>query len=273
MSETSTTPADSATDPADFAADWAAWHEARLDATLSPYGIASLVGTHWLTEQAQEVPGLPGTWQREGEAIVGLLPTNIEVPATTLRVEPGADVEYGDILLRAFGRGEDLALRVLTPRSETRRAITEIAAFTPDPAWVFPARFEAAADETLAIELVDGFVQDKPLSGRLHVNINGHWAALVATAAGNAYSVVFADQTGNDHDAEDETYRFRFLTVPAADAEGNTVIDFNRAFVPPCGFSDHYVCPLPAPDNRLPLRVLAGERLPVDADGAPYRHH
>lgn len=49
---------------------------------------------------------------------------------------------------------------------------------------------------------------------------------------------------------------------------GDTVtLDFNRAFVPPCGFSVQYNCPLPPPQNRLHLPVPAGEKLPVFLDG------
>lgn len=39
--------------------------------------------------------------------------------------------------------------------------------------------------------------------------------------------------------------------------------DFNRAFLPPCAFSGHYVCPLPSPENHLDLAVTVGERLPL----------
>ena len=51
-----------------------------------------------------------------------------------------------------------------------------------------------------------------------------------------------------------------FLYTPAP-ADGRVVVDFNRAYNPPCVFSPFTTCPLPWPENRLPIRVEAGERM------------
>ncbi|MGH8193295.1 MAG: DUF1684 domain-containing protein, partial [Woeseiaceae bacterium] len=42
--------------------------------------------------------------------------------------------------------------------------------------------------------------------------------------------------------------------------DGHTVIDFNKAYNPPCVFSNFATCPLPPAQNRLPLRITAGEK-------------
>ncbi|MGH8196529.1 MAG: DUF1684 domain-containing protein, partial [Woeseiaceae bacterium] len=42
--------------------------------------------------------------------------------------------------------------------------------------------------------------------------------------------------------------------------DGHTVIDFNKAYNPPCAFSNFATCPLPPPQNRLPLAITAGEK-------------
>ena len=57
--------------------------------------------------------------------------------------------------------------------------------------------------------------------------------------------------------------------MPAPDEAGRTAIDFNRAYLPPCAFSDQFVCPLPAPGNRLPVRIAAGERAARRREVAP----
>ena len=57
------------------------------------------------------------------------------------------------------------------------------------------------------------------------------------------------------------------LFVELRDDEGEVVLDFNRAFVPPCGFSAQYNCPLPPASNRFPLRIRAGEKNVVFRDG------
>jgi uncharacterized protein (DUF1684 family) len=67
--------------------------------------------------------------------------------------------------------------------------------------------------------------------------------------------VLFGDPTNRD-----ETYpagRFLYASMPEA---GTTVLDFNLAMNPACAFNDLVVCPLPPPENRLPLRVEAGEK-------------
>ena len=66
---------------------------------------------------------------------------------------------------------------------------------------------------------------------------------------------IFRDQT-----AGHETYpggRFFYSDLPA---DGRVVLDFNKAYTPPCGFTAFATCPLPPPQNRLPLRIEAGER-------------
>ena len=69
-------------------------------------------------------------------------------------------------------------------------------------------------------------------------------------------SAVIADATGNV-----DAYRFRFLEIDPPAADGSVIVDFNRAYLPPCAFSEHYICPLPPADNRLAVRVEAGERI------------
>ena len=51
----------------------------------------------------------------------------------------------------------------------------------------------------------------------------------------------------------------RFLdTDPPKD--GKVVLDFNKAYNPPCAFTPYATCPLPPPENRLPVRIEAGEK-------------
>ena len=68
--------------------------------------------------------------------------------------------------------------------------------------------------------------------------------------------LVFADRTSGH-----ESYAAgRYLSTAAPAAEGSVVVDFNRAYNPPCVFSDFATCPLPPAENRLDLAVTAGEK-------------
>jgi len=57
----------------------------------------------------------------------------------------------------------------------------------------------------------------------------------------------------------------RFIYISKPDANGNTFIDFNQAFNPPCAFTKFATCPLPPPQNKLPFAITAGEK--------NYGHH
>jgi len=68
---------------------------------------------------------------------------------------------------------------------------------------------------------------------------------------------IFRDQTSGD-----ETYpAARFLYTGRPDANGKVTLDFNRAENPPCAFNPYATCPLPPPENRLQVRVEAGEKI------------
>jgi uncharacterized protein (DUF1684 family) len=72
-------------------------------------------------------------------------------------------------------------------------------------------------------------------------------------------------------DEENFWFIFRDLTsgrnIPAAlplcrpDVNGRVTLDFNRAENPPCAFNPYATCPLPPPENRLQVRVEAGEKI------------
>jgi uncharacterized protein (DUF1684 family) len=53
----------------------------------------------------------------------------------------------------------------------------------------------------------------------------------------------------------------RFLYTPPPSGQ-QVEIDFNKAYSPPCAFTPYATCPLPLPENRLPISIEAGERDP-----------
>ena len=66
---------------------------------------------------------------------------------------------------------------------------------------------------------------------------------------------MFADATTGR-----ETYPAgRFLYADRPDDGGRTVLDFNRAYNPPCAYNAFATCPVASPRNRLDVPVEAGE--------------
>jgi uncharacterized protein (DUF1684 family) len=91
--------------------------------------------------------------------------------------------------------------------------------------------------------------------GRAWFTVEGKEVSLEPTLDGEELFFVFKDRT-----APGETYGAgRFLSA-AAPRDGAVVLDFNRAYNPPCAFSPWATCPLPLPQNVLPVRIPAGEK-------------
>jgi uncharacterized protein (DUF1684 family) len=257
-----------------FERAWYAWHRARLRATLSPLGIASLTATHWLSGRPDVLPGVPGRWWAESDAVVGHGPDLDGLPmlrdgeavgvvtGDTVRLAPGGEVAVGERRLRFFERDGSLALRVLDPEAAVRRETTDIGHFAPDPRWVLDGRFTPAAPSaTFAVTAIDGHVGDERLAGTVALVVGDEQLELTVTGGPSGLRAVIADGTSGM-----ESYRFRFLGMPAPGPDGVVRVDFNRAYLPPCAFSDEYVCPLPPPNNRFTTPVRAGETALVSAE-------
>jgi uncharacterized protein (DUF1684 family) len=95
-------------------------------------------------------------------------------------------------------------------------------------------------------------------AGTFRFELGGQALSLVAYDLGNgSLFVPFQDATSGV-----ETYGAgRYLDIEP-DLDGTYTVDFNLAYFPYCAYSPDYSCPLTPAENRLPVRVEAGERLP-----------
>lgn len=257
---------DSSTDS--FAADWATWHEARERGTGSPLGVASLVATHWLAGAPSELEGIPGTWHAAPEGIVGsgheltgltLLqggrPIDV-IEGDTVTLAAGQDIEWGEKRLRYFERDGALALRLLDPEAPSRVALGGIDAFEPSESFVISGKFRPAApDASVEFTTIDGHRSEDAPAGFVDLDLADGPVSLTVTLERGRLHAVFSDGTSGE-----ESYRFRFLDLALPAADGTVIADFNRAYLPPCAFSDFYVCPLPPAGNRFATPIRAGEK-------------
>lgn len=216
------------------------WQAERRAAVTSATGNLALVETRWTGER----PDLDAE-QRAAAHTVTVTPierTNIETGAA----------EHG--------------LRVWDADSPAIRAFDRIDTYEYDPAWVLEGHFTPVSGERrVSFEHIrdNGGTRDLVVPGDIRLELDGHEYTLAAFDDGGTLLLVFGDQTNGS-----ETYGSgRFLFVELRDDEGSVVLDFNRAFVPPCGFSAQYNCPLPPASNRFPLPIRAGEKNVVFRDG------
>jgi hypothetical protein len=221
--------------------EWRAW---RLETVAAPTGNLSLIETRWLQ---------PGDETTADEALAGHPETVVATELTRRNLETG-EAERG--------------IRLWDSESPAIRAFETITAFPFDPAWVIEARFTpVAGDRTVPFEHLrdNGGTRDLVVPGDITFSRDGVEYTLSAFDDDGTLLLVFGDST-NGADGPNGTYasgRFLFVTRDGDRA----VLDFNRAFVPPCGFSDQYNCPLPPRNNRFDLPVEAGEKVVVFRDG------
>jgi hypothetical protein len=248
-------------------ADWEAWRAARLARLREPRGWLAVVALHWLEPGENRLERLPGTFTlRGGEVELSAAPGDgyalRGAPLVRARLasdaEPSPDVVgRGDaVSLQVLARGERRAVRVWDADAPARRDFPGIDCFPYDPAWRIEARWEPwRPPRRVLVEDVTGSVAERDAPGRAVFPVGGRELSLEPTADGERLAFVFRDAT-----AGRETYGAgRFLSAEAP-RDGVVVLDFNRAFNPPCAFTPFATCPLPRPENVLPVRVTAGER-------------
>lgn len=218
-------------------AGYDAWRQGRLASVAAPTGNLALIETRWLAAGDETTPE---------EALAGQPETVTATELTRRNLETG-EPERG--------------IRLWDAASPAIRAFETIDAFDFDPDWVVEARFHpVAADRTVPFEHLrdNGLTRELVVPGDITFTRDGVDYTLSAFDDDGTLLLVFADAT-NGADGEDGTYASgRFLFV---ERDGDRVVlDFNRAFVPPCGFSDQYNCPLPPRNNRFAVPVRAGEK-------------
>ncbi|MFY3744946.1 DUF1684 domain-containing protein [Anaeromyxobacter sp. Red801] len=254
-------------DPA-FAAEWKAWHDRREERLRTPTGWLALTGLHWLERGENRLPGLPGTFTLEGGKVtlaaarsdgyaLGGAPLERRALAPDSAGEPDRVQLGASVTLAVIERSGRFAVRVWDAAAPARTGFRGVDAYPADPRWRIEARWEAyPAPREVEVPSVIGVATRELAPGRAHFTVEGREVALEPTAEEDGgLFFVFKDAT-----ARDATYGAgRFLSA-AAPRDGKVVLDFNRAVNPPCAFSAFATCPLPTPENVLPIRIEAGEK-------------
>ena len=166
---------------------------------------------------------------------------------------------HGTISFYLIKRGDKLGVRVKDSANAARKAFHGIDAFPVRSAWRLDARFEPyPAGKTIAIPSILGTISQEPSPGAVVFRIDGkeHRLDAVNEQGEDEMFLIFGDRTNGT-----ETYGAgRFLYAPRPGKDGRTVVDFNKAYNPPCAFTPFATCPLPPPQNRLPIPIPAGEK-------------
>ena len=240
-----------------FENEWHEWHRAREGYAGAEFGPAALESTNWLITEPAAVEGVPGLWALTGDG--GIRGSELGTSGSVVTLRGGDTIRLGRRELRVFDRNGTVALRVFNPRRPQRERFSAIDAYPPRKGWRLPAAFEPTPGERITVTAIDGQQHDTEIAGRLGFVLDGIRRTLTVTRnAHGDLTAVFADGTNGI-----ETYRFRFLVVEEPADDGTAWIDFNRAYLPPCAFSDQFLCPQPLAENTYTSSIRAGERAVV----------
>jgi hypothetical protein len=174
--------------------------------------------------------------------------------------QPPTRVDIGALRVHVIRRGERIGLRVRDTELPALRSYAGVPRFELDPAWRVTGHLERPPGlRTVDVPDVLGEVRAEESAGVVHFDAGGEHLHLDALPEDDDMLwLIFADTTNGA-----ETYSGgRFLVTGPVAEDGSVVVDFNLAYNPPCVFSPYATCPLPWPENRLPIAVEAGERLP-----------
>jgi hypothetical protein len=165
-------------------------------------------------------------------------------------------VTIGALTMFVIERGDRIGIRLRDRNSRLRREFAGRRWYAPNPQYRIEAEFVPYhPPKLIPITNILGDTQETPSPGYVRFTLDGQELQLEATGSGDRLFIVFRDLT-----AGHETYgAARFLSAPAPH-DGRVMLDFNRAVNPPCAFTPFATCPLPSPQNRLPVRIPAGER-------------
>jgi uncharacterized protein (DUF1684 family) len=262
------------------------WRAERVDRLKAPGGWLSLIGLHWLKDGRNTVgaaktndivlaagPANMGTVTLDKGKLTfesdphdgATNPVTVDgkhVKKTALKDDASGEptvVQAGSVSFYVIDRNGKKGLRVKDTNAKARSGFTGIDYYPIDPNWRVEAKFTPFnPPHTLEIPNVIGQVDRMPVPGKVEFERDGKkYTLLPVLEEPDAKELwyIFADKT-----SAKETYgggRFLYSEMPK---DGKVIVDFNKAYNPPCAFSPHATCPLAPTENRLAIPVTAGEK-------------
>ncbi len=256
------------------------WRADRLAELTADDGWLTVVGLFWMHQGqnhagssggmdlkiAPPAPQELGTFTLEAEHVSFTpapgVPVRIAGRQVTSAVPIETDktlLEHGPLQMVVIRRGKRVGLRVRDRDSAQRRAFKGLEYFPVQENRRARARLEAfEPPRHIPIVNVLGDQSEMVSPGRLVFELDGVTHSLDAvyeTPENKDLFVIFRDKTSGE-----STYpagRYMHLPLPV---NGETEVDFNRAYNPPCAFTDFATCPLPPKQNWLKVKIEAGEK-------------
>lgn len=256
------------------------WRRQREAALKSDDGWLTVVGLFWLKHGANTVGTDPasdivlpkdsapatvgifdlhdGLVSFQARANVAVTVNDTATASATLKPDssgPPDIVRLNALTMFVIERGGRYGIRLKDRNSEMRRAFTGIRYYPPKEEYRVKARFVPYnPPKMITVPNILGQVDQEPSPGYVIFKLNGREFRLDPVTEGDSLFFIFRDLTSGK-----ETYppgRFLNTDMPQ---NGEVVLDFNKAYNPPCAFTPYATCPLPPEENKLPIAIEAGE--------------
>jgi uncharacterized protein (DUF1684 family) len=172
-------------------------------------------------------------------------------------IKDGPDeVEVAGIAMWVHLSGDRRTIRMRDDHGEAARSFAGFRWFPIDQRYRVMARF--IKDPTSGHTHIPNQLGDDTVyttEGVVEFMLNGETVRMrpMTTRPGRLY-FIFRDGTSGR-----ETYETARFLYSDLRSDSTTVLDFNQAYNPPCAFNPYTTCPLPPPENRLKVRIPAGE--------------
>ncbi|MCX5514001.1 DUF1684 domain-containing protein [Kaistia algarum] len=255
----------------DYLASLDAWKAQRLANLKADSGWLNIIGRYWLGPGSVTVgaaadndivlttgPARVGTLTQDEAGQVSFTPANGgDALRLALDKKNPPKFQIGRLLLEVTTLNGENALRVRDTQSKAPGAFPGIDSFGVKPEWRIVADWVPYDQPRgVTVNTTKDIATDVEVSHKAVFTLDGTRYELLAThGTPEAPQFVIRDLTSRD-----TTYpASRFLYGEDVTAD-TIVLDFNKAINPPCAFTDHAVCPLPPPENILPIRIEAGEK-------------
>ncbi len=271
--------------PVEHAAEVEEWQAARRATLMQTDGWLTLVALHWLDDSettlgsdpasdlvytGSDTPARVGTFHLENGLVAWESAEGVRVttagggePVSYAVMNPAdADplvLEAWPLQWLVVKRGDRFAIRLKDAQSVTRTEFDGIKHFPVMADWKVPARFELReTPDTILVPNVLGTVNKTPSPARVVFEVDGEARSLDLWKDSDDpenFFTAFGDETNGTSSYGGG----RFIWIDAPDEEGRTWIDFNKAYNPPCVFTEFATCPLPPEQNRISTAITAGE--------------
>ncbi len=260
------------------------WDQKRINRLKADDGWLNLVGRFWL-KQGESTFGSA----KDNDIVVesSKLQEHIgsfifEDSVVTFRALDGVDVMLGDMSVKEIVLVDDqkndvtvlqigsvkfnlivrdtlYGIRFRDLNSDLVKNFKGVDRFPIDESWKIIAKFEAYNPvKEIDVPNVLGQISKEKSPGAVVFERDGKTHRIDAVdEGGDRLFLIIADQTSGE-----ETYGGgRFMYVNKPDSTGTILLDFNKAYNPPCVFTKYATCPLPPLQNYLKLKIEAGEKV------------